>query len=460
MSSKTAASWSMGRRMAVWYAASAAALLLVATTTLYLGVASSLEAEGDEGLEYAAASLEKSGIGPGGRPAHDDWPGDGYRVRDAAGGVIASSPEADERLPPGLVAGAGGVDHRTAAGRWMRAVSREIGGRTYEVCYDRTREMELLRRYRRWMALILAPAVLASSVLGALVARKGLRPVAEIAATAARIGPDRLGERIAADRLPAELSDLAATFNVMLDRLQESFRRLERFSADIAHELRTPVHALRNVAEVALTTSQTRADDQEALAVCLESAGGLARLIDRLLFIARAGSPRAVLDLEAVDLTAELESVREFYEPAASQAGIELVRLPSPPLPCRVDRTLMQQAVGNLLTNAFAHTPRGGRVSVAAAVEGADVVICVSDTGSGIAPEHLPRIFDRFYRPDPARPSGAGCGLGLAIVKSFAELHGGRAEIASRPGQGTQVTLRLPVAGPGRIGPAAPSPDR
>ncbi|QEG29257.1 Sensor protein CzcS precursor [Gemmata obscuriglobus] len=329
----------------------------------------------------------------------------------------------------------------------MRAVAREIGGRTYEVSYDRTRELELLRRYRRSMSLTLAPALLASAVIGALIARKGLRPVEEIAATAARIGPDRLDERIAVDQLPAELSDLAATFNVMLDRLQESFRRLERFSADIAHELRTPVHALRNVAEVALRTSQTRADDREALAVCLESAGGLARLIDRLLFIARADSPRAVLELETIDLATELESLREFYEPVAAQTGVELVQLAVPPLPCRVDRTLLQRAIGNLITNALDHTPQCGRVSIAGTVEGGEVVISVTDTGSGIAAEHLPRIFDRFYRPDAARPSGGGCGLGLAIVKSFAELHGGRAEIASRPGQGTRVTLRLPAGG-------------
>ncbi|WP_239465812.1 heavy metal sensor histidine kinase [Gemmata sp. SH-PL17] len=433
--------------MAVWYAASAAVLLLAATTTLYLAIASALEAEGDEMLDAAAASLEGLKPGSGGRPTRDDWPADDYRVRDATGAVIAASPEADERLPPGLVPGASGIDYRAASGRWVRAVSREIGGLTYEVSYDRTRELELLRRCRRFMALILAPGLVGSSVIGALVARKGLRPVEEIAATAARIGPERLDERIAVDRLPAELSALAATFNVMLDRLQDSFRRLERFSADIAHELRTPVHALRNVAEVALTTSQTRADDREALGVCLESAGGLARLIDRLLFIARAGSPRFVLELEEVDLAAELESLREFYEPVASQAGIELVRLAVPPLPCRLDRTLLQQAVGNLLTNAFAHTPEGGRVSVAATAEGRDVVLTVSDTGSGIAPDHLPRIFDRFYRPDAARSSGGGCGLGLAIVKSFAELHGGRAEIASLTGQGTQVTLRLPAGG-------------
>lgn len=446
MSSKTAASWSMGRRMATWYAMSAALLLLVATTTLYFMVASSLDVEGDEFLDYAATCLEKLKPDAGNRPSQDDWPGDAYRVRDAAGGVIASSPAADDRLPPRLAEGTSGTDYLGPSGRWVRAISRRIGGRTYEVAYDRTRELELLGRYRRYMAFVLLPAVLASSLAGAWIARRGLRPVGEIAATARRIGPHRLVERIATARLPAELADLAGTFNVMLDRLQGSFGRLERFSGDIAHELRTPVHAIRNAAEVALTTSQSRDEEREALSSCLEAAGNLARLIDRLLFLARAESPRSLLELETIDLAAELASLREFYEPVAAQAGIELTLIAAGPLTWRLDRTLIQRAVGNLVTNAFAYTPEGGRVVISAAcLDGGTLSIVVADTGSGIAAEHLPYLFDRFYRPDAARPSGQGVGLGLAIVRSIAELHGGRAEIASRPGRGTEVTLVLPA---------------
>jgi two-component system, OmpR family, heavy metal sensor histidine kinase CusS len=115
-----------------------------------------------------------------------------------------------------------------------------------------------------------------------------------------------------------------------------------------------------------------------------------------------------------------------------------------PRLACRLDRTLFQRALGNLLTNALTHTPEGGRVIVSASSGPDGLVVSVSDTGIGIAPEHLPRLFDRFYRPDPARSSGQGVGLGLAIVESVAELHGGRASIASRPGAGCVVTLHLP----------------
>jgi two-component system heavy metal sensor histidine kinase CusS len=303
----------------------------------------------------------------------------------------------------------------------------------------------MLGQYRHYMAIVLAPALAASAVAGIAIARRGLRPVGQIAATARRIGPERLSERIATDGLPAELSDLARTFNVMLDRLQDSFRRLERFSGDIAHELRTPVHSIRNVAEVALATSRTRDEDREALAICLDSAEQLASLIERLLFLARADDPRMMLELQTLDIARELAAVREFYEPAAAEAGIELAVVAQPGLQCRLDRTLFQRALGNLLTNALTHTPRGGRVVVSAAASPEGLVVSVSDTGLGIAQEHLPHLFDRFYRPDRARSAGDGVGLGLAIVKSVAELHRGRVSIASRPGAGCAVTLNFPA---------------
>jgi len=447
MSSKTGAKvWSMGGRMSAWYAGSAAVLLVVATTTLYLTIAAGLDAEGDRWLGYSIDYLMKYQLRTGHLPDRDDWTDADIRIRDDAGRIIFATPAANDRMPPALEPGAAGINYRTAAGRWFRALSRRVGGRIYEVSYDRTRELDLLARYRHYMVFVLTPALAASAVAGIVIARRGLRPLGEIAATACRIGPERLDERIAIEALPTELSDLARTFNVMLDRLQESFGRLERFSGDIAHELRTPIHAIRNVAEVALATSHSRDDDREALATCLDSAGHLSRLIERLLFLARADDPRTVLEMETFDLASELAAVREFYEPAAEEAGIEMAVIAPSHLACRLDRTLFQRALGNLLTNALTHTARGGRVVVSASSGPEGLVVSVSDTGVGIAPEHLPRLFDRFYRPDPARSSGQGVGLGLAIVKSIAELHGGQVSIACRPGAGCAITLIFPAA--------------
>jgi two-component system heavy metal sensor histidine kinase CusS len=432
--------------MAAWYAGSAAVLLIVATTSLYLTIAAGLDAEGDRWLALSIDYVRNYRTRTGHVPNQDDWPAHDVRIRDENGQIVFETPAARDRLPPVLVPGAAGVNYRAGAGRWFRALSQQAGDSTYEVSYDRTHELELLARYRRYMAFVLVPALAASAVAGIVIARRGLRPVGQIAATARRIGPEQLGERIAADGLPSELGDLARTFNVMLDRLQDSFGRLERFSGDIAHELRTPVHAIRNVAEVALATSRSRDDDREALATCLESAAHLSRLIERLLFLARADDPRTLLELETLELSRELAAVREFYEPAATEAGIELAVTAPPGLECHLDRSLFQQALGNLLTNALTHTPEGGRVVVSAASGTEGLLVSVADTGHGIAPEHLPRLFDRFYRSDPARSSGQGVGLGLAIVKSIAELHGGRVAISSPPGAGCVVTLIFPTA--------------
>lgn len=445
MSSKTGLKpWSMGRRMALWYAGSASVLLFVATAALYWTIAASLDAEADEFLKYSVDYLSEELARNGRLPETDEWGSAGLRVIDADGREIFSTPSAEQGLPPGLVPGAAGVTFRTRNGHLVRALARRVDGLTYQVAYDRTRELGLLGLYRRYMVFVLIPALAASAVIGILIARRGLRPVGEIAATARRIGPERLGERIAAEGLPAELDDLARTFNIMLDRLQESFVRLERFSGDIAHELRSPVHSIRTVAEIALETSQTRSEDREALATCLDSAGRLSRLIERLLFLARADDPRMVLDREEVDVGNELGTIREFYEPAAAEAGIALTISAPAGLRFSLERALFQRAIGNLLTNALTHTMGGGQIRISASLDAGALAISVADTGTGIAPEHLSRLFDRFYRVEAARTPGQGIGLGLAIVRSIVELHGGRASIVSAQGEGTTMTMRFP----------------
>jgi two-component system heavy metal sensor histidine kinase CusS len=269
--------------------------------------------------------------------------------------------------------------------------------------------------------------------------------VEAVARTAARVDPGHLGERIATAGLPAELLALASTFNAMLDRLEESFTRLRRFSADIAHELRTPVGNLRGEIEVALGRPRSAEEYREVLGSGLEECGRLAGLIDGLLFLARAESPRAQIGRERLDVAEELRAVSEFYEATAAEAGVRLAVAGDRAVPAELNRPLFQRAVGNLLANALAHTPPGGSVTLTARQAGSEVEVEVTDTGGGIPAEHLPHVFDRFYRADEAR-SGGGVGLGLAIVRGIVELHGGTAEVHSEPGSGTRVRLIFPVA--------------
>jgi len=318
---------------------------------------------------------------------------------------------------------------------------------TIEIAIDVSQKEELLARYRHWFGVILLGALFIFPLVGYQIARRGIRPVEEIADTARHISSTNLHERILPQGYRSELASLAGTFNEMLDRLEESFERISRFSADIAHDLRTPVNNIRGEAEVALARARTVEEYREVLGSCLEEAVRLSDLISDLLFLARAESPLTHLHRAPVDIGELLRSVCEYYEAAAAEGGVSLsTAVRGEPLVADMDGTLMQRAVGNLVANAVAHTPAGGAVVLGANAETSGIRIEVSDTGSGIPGEVLPRVFDRFYRVDASRSHvSGGTGLGLAIVQSIMILHGGKADIASQVGQGTQVRLHLPV---------------
>jgi len=318
---------------------------------------------------------------------------------------------------------------------------------TIQVAIDISHEEELLARYRLWFWGILLGTVAVWPLVGYQIARRGIRPVEEVAATARRISSTNLRERIRPEGYPLELASLAGTFNNMLDRLEESFARISQFSADIAHDLRTPVNNIRGEAEVALARARSIDEYREVLESCLEESVRLSDLIANLLFLARAESPLTHLNRERVDIGELLKGVREYYEASAAEGGISLTAAcGGAPLMADLDRTLMQRAVGNLVSNAVAHTPAGGSVTLSAGADDSAIRIEVRDTGTGIPPEALPKVFDRFFRVDTSRSQASGgTGLGLAIVQGIVILHGGKVEIASKPGEGTRVTLRLPV---------------
>ena len=295
-------------------------------------------------------------------------------------------------------------------------------------------------------AILLATFVI-FPLVGYQIARHGIRPVEEMATTARHISSTNLRERILPEGYPFELASLASTFNQMLDRLEESFERISRFSADIAHDLRTPVNNIRGEAEVALARARSADEYRDVIESCLEESVRLSDLIGDLLFLARAESPLPHLRLERVDVGELLQGVREYYEASAADGGVSLAfAIAEAPVIAELDRTLLQRAVGNLVSNALAHTPPGGAVVLKTNADPSTIRIEVSDTGVGIPAELLGRVFDRFFRVDSSRSQGSGgTGLGLAIVKSIALLHGGNVEISSQLGQGTQVTLQVPL---------------
>lgn len=320
-----------------------------------------------------------------------------------------------------------------------------------QIAIDISQEEALLARYRFcFWAILLALSVL-FPVVGYRIARQGIHPVEEIAATARRITSTNLHERIGAEGYPSELAALAGTFNEMLDRLEGYFEQISRFSADIAHDLRTPVNNIRGEVEVALARARTTDEYRNVLESSLEEAVRLSELVGDLLFLTRAENPLSQLQRERINLYDLLATVCDYYEASAADRGISLIApLNAEAIHVEADRSLILRAVSNLVSNAIAHTPRGGSVTLAVSSAAGEASIEVSDTGSGIPAEALPRVFDRFFRVDPSRSkTSGGTGLGLAIVQSIMTLHGGRAEIISQFGRGTCVTLHL-VNGAGK----------
>ncbi len=317
-----------------------------------------------------------------------------------------------------------------------------------QIAVDVSQENELLAGYRLWFWTILAAACAFLPLIGYRIARQGIRPVEEMASTARRISSSNLRERIRPEGYPFELASLAATFNNMLDRLEEPFERISRFSADIAHDLRTPVNNIRGEAEVALARARTVEEYRDVLGSCLEEAVRLSNLIGDLLFLARAESPLALLHRERTDVAQLLARVREYYEASAADAGLSLTTAcTGEPVMAAIDQALIQRALSNLVSNAVAHTPSGGSIVVTAKSNVPDLEIEVSDTGAGIPAEALPRVCDRFFRVDASRSRMfGGTGLGLAIVQSIASLHGGNVKISSELGEGTRVILSLPAS--------------
>ncbi len=293
---------------------------------------------------------------------------------------------------------------------------------------------------------VAGPAVLLVATIGGyFLAGRALNPVVTITALAGRISEQDLHARLQLDLPDDELGRLARTFDTMLARIEEAFDRQRRFTGDAAHELRTPLTLMRSQIDVILAYPRSPDEYQAALREQISDLERLTGLVGTLLTLARADTGRLVPDRVAFDLAATVDLVLEQYRPVATAAGVEL-RDESASCRLVADEDLLVQVLVNLLDNALAHTPAGGTVTVGCKAAGAQVSLWVTDTGSGIAPEHQARVFDRFYRVDAGRGSArGGTGLGLAICRAIADAHGGSIELTSVPGAGTRVELVIPT---------------
>ncbi|PZR71132.1 MAG: two-component sensor histidine kinase [Chthoniobacterales bacterium] len=373
------------------------------------------------------------------------------RVLDSRGATMAETPEMNALLPSSIFPTAQRLnaspqpkDFR-AAGRLFSVVSisEDAGGQTFtfEVAQDRSDDDHFMKELAALLAAVLAFGALASAGIAFTVTKTGLQPLGEMTRSLKRVGPKRLHERLDPEGWPLELRPLAIAFDEMLDRLEDSFTRLSQFSADLAHELRTPIANILGEGEVALTRPRAPEEYREVIESAVAECQRLNHIVDNLLFLARAEAAEGHAQCTLFDGPAAVQKIATFYEHVAEEQNLTLS--------CRgegkifADPMLFGRALSNLVENALHHTPAGGTILISIANHGTQSEVSVKDTGSGIAPEHLPRVFDRFYRADSSRSSD-GSGLGLALVKSITELHGGSATIESTVGTGTIVTITFP----------------
>ena len=295
-----------------------------------------------------------------------------------------------------------------------------------------------------WIAM---PLLMALAALGGYwLASRELAPVGWMAGQAREITGSNLHKRLQIGRASEELETLAASFNELLARLDQSFESMRRFVADASHELRTPLAIIHGEADLALAQERAPAEYRASLGVVLDESRRLSRLVEDLLNLARADAGHVKLRMEDFYVNDLLAECCRSVQPLAAARSIDLqCRAGGEDLPFRGDQGLLRRLMINLLDNAIRYTPPGGRVSASLAADGPHLRIAVTDTGCGIAPDAAPHIFDRFYRADRARSrEDGGFGLGLAIVKWIAESHHGVVDLASQPGAGTTFTITLP----------------
>jgi two-component system heavy metal sensor histidine kinase CusS len=374
------------------------------------------------------------------------------RVLDSEGHTVAETPGMNRLLPSDIFPPAQSTksplrspkDYRTAGKLFSLVATNETsGGQTYaiQVAQDRSSDEQVEREFGVLLIVVLSGSILASALIAITVTRHGLRPLGEMTRSLERIGPTHLNERVAPGSWPRELQPLAVAFDDMLARLEASFTRLSQFSADLAHELRTPIANILGEAQVTLTRERSPEEYREVIESTIAECERLSGIVDNLLFVARVDADRESIERKEFDGRAAVEKIAAFYRTIAEDRHIAINCTGEGEI--YGDPVLFGRAVSNLVDNALRFTPDGGTIQISITVKTAHSEVTVSDNGCGIAPEHLPRVFDRFYRVDSSRSSD-GAGLGLALVKSIVDLHGGSAKIESEANRGTTGTVTFP----------------
>ncbi len=376
-------------------------------------------------------------------------------VTDAAGRIWFATSEAD--IPDALLklcqtpssrCTPGSLQEWTQAGESYRGIAVPITANdnmsyTVFVAQDIQHHEHFMSKFRAVLAIAIGLAAFATASLGWIATRWGLSPLREVTNLVASISAEHLAERLPTTDLPPELKPLATAFNAMLARLDDSFRRLSEFSSDIAHELRTPISNLMTQTQVALSSARDKDAYKEILYSSLEEYERMAQMVSDMLYLAQTDNGLLKPGLEKVDLAGETQGLFDYFEAWAEERKVSLTQSGSASV--TGDRLMLRRALSNLISNSIRHTPQGQTVKISLDSRGGKATVSVENPGPEIPAEHLPKLFDRFYRVDPSRQrKGDGAGLGLAIVKSIVDVHGGAISVTSANGT-TRFELTLPA---------------
>jgi two-component system, OmpR family, heavy metal sensor histidine kinase CusS len=302
------------------------------------------------------------------------------------------------------------------------------------VALDTAHHMHFMSSLIQTLVLYLLAAIVFSGLLGWWAARSGLSPLRTMKERALGVTGQRLDQRMPVEAVPVEFADLAQSLNTMLARLQADFARLQEFSSDLAHELRTPINNLLTQTQVSLTQKRDASVYEDILASNAEEFQRLARMVSDMLFLAKTEHGIELPNPEAISLDQETRELFEFYDAVADEKRIRLSLTGHAVI--MGDRLMVRRAIGNLLSNALRHSPADAEVAVQIKQQGADTSLCFTNSGPTIPPDVLPRLFDRFFRVDQSRshPASDGAGLGLSITQAIMTAHGGSVTASSSHG--------------------------
>lgn len=447
-------------RLTIWFLGILTLTIPLFGLLLHVELERRMIAATDAALEVSAAQLTGALDEQGGEPRFEgaDFRADGVSLDDAAFVARLLSPDGSEvwdevgaggDLPPDPEPVAGYTSRSGAESDW-RVLTRPLvrAGRTagwLVVAQSIEGIEEALEALQNALLVGLPLLLLVTGSGGYWLARRALSPIDDVISTARQISASDLQRRLAYRGAADEVGRLAQTFDEMLDRLEAAWTQERRFTADAAHELRTPLAILKGQIEVARSRPRSISEYEHTLDELAPQVERLIRLTTDLLFLARFDQVRPLPEREEVDLTELLASIADQLRPLMTSGGLHFSTEIDPRLRTHAEPDLLIRLLLNLLDNARRYTPAGGTVTLTAGVRDREIEIAVEDSGPGIPAEALPHLFERFYRVDHdrSRASGGG-GLGLAIAQEIARAHGGRIEVESAPGRGSRFAVYLP----------------